>query len=580
MLTYLSNVQSQNILVKKGTTLRLNTDSIVVEKLIMEDSSTIDIRGLKNWNLLAKESYIGNNCRIIGTGESGKDGINGRNGESANEDCNAGKAGMNGTPGENAGNGTNVYISSGFKQLGTLSIITKGGDGGRGGKGGDGGNGGKGDVSRDCRGGNGGNGGNGGDAGKGGNGGDIVIFYMSNGLIPNFGADKGLNIPDLSKGLENQENVILVNSFSGENGRVGLGGRGGKAGSPVSRNQIGIKISKGGGADGSRGRDGTSVDYPKDGITEFGIVQLKNGNLSLQDIPSNLLNELNAEYETKYHAIIIYNEEYEKAKQLSAGIFEKSSPKKNAMRFKDVLNSYYYINGGIDFYSDLGEREMYERLRTKLKSMGENDNLLIFYTGHGFYDTLYERTYWIPIDGDGPPNSESWFDLRDLIDYLSTCKAKNVLVITDACYGGGLFVVQSLDPFPEMTKDLKVLYNRKARIAITSGNIETVPKKSPFCDHIINFLEENGKKRNNLFLTSNKLFEDTRLKIINDSEASEKNGKIPVPARDHIRNTGDNKGEFIFILKEKKITSFSYEYLKLLHFKICMVNKALDYTNL
>ena len=40
------------------------------------------------------------------------------------------------------------------------------------------------------------------------------------------------------------------------------------------------------------------------------------------------------------------------------------------------------------------------------KKLGSNDNLLIYYAGHGEFDKNVEKAYWLPVDAqrDDPTN--------------------------------------------------------------------------------------------------------------------------------------------------------------------------------
>ena len=41
--------------------------------------------------------------------------------------------------------------------------------------------------------------------------------------------------------------------------------------------------------------------------------------------------------------------------------------------------------------------------------LNENDNFLIYYAGHGYYDETLDQNYWLPIEADKEDDSE-WID--------------------------------------------------------------------------------------------------------------------------------------------------------------------------
>lgn len=538
-----AQVPTDSLIVKKGQIIVFKQDSLILDYFCMEDSSILQLQDINSFAIISKKSSIGKGCKIFAQGKNGKRGIDGRKGDNAQSDCRNGLPGGHGSSGEDGVNGINIFLSSSFNFIGSLYIYSDGGNGGSGGNGGNGGNGGKGDISRDCRGGNGGQGGNGGNAGRGGNGGRIEILAIKSGIIPRLNPEDTL------------ENKIIVSYSSGENGRVGRAGKGGDGGPPVSQHTLGLKISKGGGEVGPRGKDGDLPPFGKEGSLDFGTIEYENpqylGVPTL--IPESILSNITADKQTTYSALIFYNENYENKdiNDLTVRMFEDFGPRKSAKRLQKVLSEYYYFNGGIEIYDDLGKSELNRRIIDKLSMMKENDNLLIFYTGHGYYDTLRQQTFWMPVDAGLWPYYDKYYNTADLITELRVCKAINIFVIADACYGGGLFQ-ETMDPFQDMPADTRQIYQRKSRVALTSGNIEPVPKKSAFAKYFIDYLEDNGKNKTEKYLTATKIYVDIRGPIIRNTEPEPHSGIIPYPAFGYIKNTGDRKGDFILIRKDDK----------------------------
>jgi hypothetical protein len=215
------------------------SDIVVADTLVMEDSSRIVLNRLKKENYLhSKVAIIGNNCAIVGSGIDGKPGRSGRPGNSFIGPC---KDGTDGTPGGRGLDGTSgvnlfLYLDK-VTIKGTLTIDLHGGDGGEGGKGGEGGSGTSGTVH--CNGGDGGLGGNAGNGANGGTGGSLTI-----------------HCPEILKEL-----IEKTVKFKNHGGRFGKGGRGGypgAAGPGPSRSRYG-KLALPGteGVDGQVGKNGT-----------------------------------------------------------------------------------------------------------------------------------------------------------------------------------------------------------------------------------------------------------------------------------------------------------------------------------
>lgn len=222
------------------------SDIVVVDTLIMEDSSSIVLNHDKKENFIhAKKIMIGKGCRIDGRGANGTPGKAGLKGNTGEGPCRDGQVGKNGTGGSYGDNGVNLYLyCSDFIIKGNIEIDLSGGNGGDGGKGGEGGGGSPG--TRVCVGGNGGNGGNGSTGGNGGDAGTLTISCK--------------NCTDL-RSLLNQ--VISVNNFGGVGGLGGDAGPGGSAG----LNPTGNTIQDG--KLGAKGKSGLPGQSGKKGAINF-----------------------------------------------------------------------------------------------------------------------------------------------------------------------------------------------------------------------------------------------------------------------------------------------------------------------
>ncbi|HZY79186.1 MAG TPA: hypothetical protein VFE50_06675 [Cyclobacteriaceae bacterium] len=234
------------VIPEKQTYKIQNTDIIVVDTLIMNDSSVIVLNRAKKDNFIhAKHLIAKKGAKIIGGGAKGLPGKDGAKGTSMDGPCIDGTNGLNGTGGSHGDHGINLFLY--FTQLtitGSLTVDLRGGDGGDGGKGGNGGGGSMG--TRVCVGGTGGAGGNGGSGGNGGNGGALTISCKE--------------CIDLRALLGEH---LLVRNYAGFGGVGGDAGGGGLAGLGANG-----QTSKDGkiGPRGKRGTDGTTG---KEGAINF-----------------------------------------------------------------------------------------------------------------------------------------------------------------------------------------------------------------------------------------------------------------------------------------------------------------------
>ncbi len=229
---------SRLVLKEKEKYFIKDTDILIIDTLIMRDSSVVLLNPLRKVNsIYSKVTIIGKGCSISSLVTTATKSERGAAGADQYGPCVHGKNGGNGSPGSPGQSANNLFLY--FTDLnitGTLTINLVGGEGGDGGDGGPGGSGGPG--TRLCAGGNGGNGGNGAVGGHGGDGGTLSIQCK--------------NCPTL-RGLINT--FIFVKNYGGY---AGLGGDGGIGGAgrlgPINDGTNGKKGKPG--KDGAEGKNG------------------------------------------------------------------------------------------------------------------------------------------------------------------------------------------------------------------------------------------------------------------------------------------------------------------------------------
>jgi len=178
--------------------------------------------------------------------------------------------------------------------------------------------------------------------------------------------------------------------------------------------------------------------------------------------------------------------------------------------------------------------------RNKISSIGINDSLLIYFAGHGDIDRELGGGWWLPSDAKGGYPG-TYIDNTIIQKYIKAMKAKHVLLISDSCYSGTLFGIARKAP-PIISDNYFInLFNEKSRWGFTSGNITTVSDSgtnnhSIFAYQLLKMLNKNKLK----YLTPRMIYENIAPVICNN--AAQKPMCLP------IRNTGDQGGEFIFIL--------------------------------
>lgn len=232
-----------------------------------------------------------------------------------------------------------------------------------------------------------------------------------------------------------------------------------------------------------------------------------------------------------YYGLIIGIDNYK-----DENILDLDNPVKDAEKLRQTLIDHYNFNEeNISFLRNATREVIIRNLDALSNEIGPEDNLLIFYAGHGVWDPESNNGYWLPSDADEDVKI-NWFRNSTLVDYLKEINSKHTLLITDACFGGSIFKMRSA--FGNREKAYEKLYELPSRKAMTSGSLTKVPDRSSFTRFLIQRLEENDKT----YLSSEQLFSSFRIAVINNSDV--------IPQYGEIENVGDEGGDFIFLKQQ------------------------------
>jgi len=259
--------------------------------------------------------------------------------------------------------------------------------------------------------------------------------------------------------------------------------------------------------------------------------QLTGNTVAKKDETDIIIPVVSSETAPQFHALLIAANDYVDPK-----IADLENPVKDATELKNILQANYtFAPKNIETLYNKSREEIMQALVLKSNAMGENDNLLIFYAGHG----IAEKDKFGDVDGYWVPSSAkkglnaSYISADDINKALKRSNAKHILVVADACFSGAFTRSLSSDASIGVQKQ----YSVPSRKIMASGNLEPVPDNSKFVYYLKKNLKENKEK----YLTAKKLFDSFYEAILNNSETS--------PQYAAIKNVGDEGGEFVFIKK-------------------------------
>lgn len=251
---------------------------------------------------------------------------------------------------------------------------------------------------------------------------------------------------------------------------------------------------------------------------------------SMQAGQVGLPQNTNVDIAGRYYALIIGINEYE-----DPSVNDLDAPIRDATALYSILTtSYSFSQEDITFLKNPTRAEIIDALDHLERAVTPNDNLLIFYAGHGHWDEEGHKGYWLPSDASYL-STANWFRNSSLTGYISSIRSKHTLLIADACFAGSIFKTRAAF---NTTRAVARLYDMPSRKAMTSGTLKEVPDQSVFVRYLMKRLEENQED----YLPSEQLFFSLKTAVLNNSEN--------VPQYGEVQNAGDEGGDFIFVRKK------------------------------
>jgi len=200
-----------------------------------------------------------------------------------------------------------------------------------------------------------------------------------------------------------------------------------------------------------------------------------------------------------YHALIIGINNYKEWPRLQTAV-------KDATVIRETLVTRYgFAKQNVILRTDqvASRLQIIRDLRFMAQSMRPDDNLLIYYAGHGQLDDLTGDGFWVPAEG-AMKDPGTWVANSYIKAVLSSEKvqAKNVVVIADSCYSGSMLrggpSLMSMDD-QRYREKLAEKASLRSRQVISSGGVEPVADggaegHSLFAYYLINALRKNDRE--------------------------------------------------------------------------------------
>ena len=215
-----------------------------------------------------------------------------------------------------------------------------------------------------------------------------------------------------------------------------------------------------------------------------------------------------------------------------------SNAVKDAKDFIEVMTSKYRFSKDQGrlftlFDTDANKENIFQVFEELINKVTDEDNLIIYYSGHGHYIKSTDLGYWIPVEAN-PNKTVQYLDNLNLINFIRSIKSKHTLLISDSCFSGSLFATHR-SAFTDRINSMK------SRWGIVSGRLEVVAdgapgQNSPFSSYLLKFLKENKEPG----LAVSTIAERVKVAVANNSRQ--------LPQASPLRDVGDEGGEMVLYL--------------------------------
>jgi uncharacterized caspase-like protein len=170
-----------------------------------------------------------------------------------------------------------------------------------------------------------------------------------------------------------------------------------------------------------------------------------------------------------YHALVIGNQDYDSLPDLDTAVGD-------AEAVASLLTERFGFKTTL--LRNANRYEILSALNRFRKELTEDDNLLVYYAGHGELDRVNLRGHWLPTDAEAH-NTANWISNVSITDILNAMSVRHVLMIADSCYSGALTrsslsQIESGRSEAERAHWLKTLTKMRSRTAMTSGGLAPV----------------------------------------------------------------------------------------------------------
>lgn len=241
----------------------------------------------------------------------------------------------------------------------------------------------------------------------------------------------------------------------------------------------------------------------------------------------------------RYHALVIGINDYQSLPKLT-------TPAADAAAIASLLQSRYGFQ--VTLLTNATRYQLLSALNKLRETLTADDNLLLYYAGHGELDEVNQRGNWLPVDAERD-NTANWIPTTVITDILNIMRAKQVLVVADSCYSGAMTrsaVARLRSGMTDAERGfwMRTMSHKRARLVLSSGGLTPVMdegggKNSVFARAFLDVLTANNEP-----IDGQRLHREVAARV---AYAAANLSFDQVPEYAPIRFAGHEAGEFFLV---------------------------------
>jgi hypothetical protein len=240
-----------------------------------------------------------------------------------------------------------------------------------------------------------------------------------------------------------------------------------------------------------------------------------------------------------YHALVIGNDEYVQLPKLTTA-------NNDATEVASVLRERFGFQ--VTLLANATRYQILSALNELRARLTSDDNLLLYYAGHGQLDEVNMRGHWLPVDAH-PENTANWLSNVAITDILNAMNARHVMVVSDSCYSGSLTRSALSRPGAGLTDQEKLTWrkamaSKRSRTALTSGGLAPVldaggGEHSVFAKILLEVLRSSSE-----IVEGQRLYHQIAARV---AHLAERYRFEQLPQYAPIKFSGHESGDFFFV---------------------------------